>query len=73
MDPINDEPPQVIKSFHGPSASLPHGELSMDSTIVKAEIDNNSMSVICANDLVAHTFLIDPREDGSCQYHGVYS
>jgi hypothetical protein len=36
MDPFNDEP-------HGPSASLPHGEHSMDSMIVKAEIDNNSV------------------------------
>jgi hypothetical protein len=31
-------------------------------------IDNDSyhMSVICANDLVGCTFLMDPREDGHC-------
>jgi hypothetical protein len=69
MDPINDEPPQIIKSFCSSSAAPPHGEDSIDSMIVKGEIDNDShhMSVICANDLVGCTFLMDPREDG--QHH----
>jgi hypothetical protein len=70
MDPINDEPPQVIKSFHSLSASLPHGEDSTDSMMVEGEIDNVShhMSVVCANDLVGHTFLMDPREAVQCHH-----
>jgi hypothetical protein len=33
-------------------------------------IDNNShcMSIICANDLVGCTFLMEPREDGQCHH-----
>jgi hypothetical protein len=47
MDPINDEPPPppchqvlVIKSFRSPSASLPHGEDSMDATTVTGVDDD---------------------------------
>jgi hypothetical protein len=39
MDPINDEPPQVIKSFCSLSASLSHGEDSMDSKTVTGHDD----------------------------------
>jgi hypothetical protein len=47
----------------------------MDSTIVagdddaheSADNDSHCMSIICANDLVGHTFLMDQREDGQCQ------
>jgi hypothetical protein len=34
MDPINDEPPQIIKSFFSPSISLSHGEDSMRSWVM---------------------------------------
>jgi hypothetical protein len=67
MDLINDEPPQVIKSFHSPSASPSHGEDSTDSMMVKGEIDNDShhISVNCISDLVNCTFLRTQRKMGS--------
>ncbi len=79
MDPINPEPPQVIKSFHSTPPSPPHGEDFMafmsDDAIGDAHNDAGSMndnnlhcmSVICANDLVSQILLINPREDG--QWH----
>jgi hypothetical protein len=63
MDPINTDPPQVIKSLYSPSFSLPHGE---DFTTVVSyddighvnddasemnDNDSHHMSIICANDL----------------------
>jgi hypothetical protein len=72
MDPINAEPPQVIKSFHIPPPSPPQGEdfTALASDDASDLTDNNShcMSIICANDLVDLMFLMDPREDGQCQH-----
>ena len=54
---------------HEHGLKLSDGEDSTDSITVAGDANNDSnhMSVICANDLVGCTFLMDPREDG--QHH----
>ncbi len=66
------KPSGFIKSFHTPSPSLSHGEdfmaVTSDDASDLTDNDSHHMSILCANELVGHTFLMDPREDGQCHH-----
>ena len=53
LDPLDAASPPINKSWHD---SSPHGEAELTSSLEMPTFD--------AEDLIGHTFLMDPEEDG---------
>jgi hypothetical protein len=73
IDPLNDEPPEVIQSIRTASPSSNHGEdlLPLSPASIHGENppttqgrDSHNLALINLNDLVGRTFLMDAQEDG---------
>jgi hypothetical protein len=70
LDPLNDEPPEVIRSLCKASPALDHGEdsslHSMEPTDENPECPSTGDNTIIVDpqELLGHTFLMDTQEDG---------
>jgi hypothetical protein len=70
LDPLNDEPPEVIRSLQKASPAFDHGEdfslHSMEPTDENPERPSTGDDMVIVNpqDLLGRTFLMDTQEDG---------
>ena len=69
LEPLNEEPPVVIKLLwkisQGFSFTLPvHGETTAPLHNSNDDADDSTMAIINLEDLVDHTFLMDECKDG---------
>jgi hypothetical protein len=70
LDPLNDEPPEVIQSLHKASPASDHGEdfslHSMEPTDENPEHPSTGDDMVIVNpqELLGRTFLMDTQEDG---------
>jgi hypothetical protein len=70
LDPLNDEPPEIIRSLRKASPALDHGEdsslhFSMEPTDENPERASTRDDTVLVNpqELLGHTFLMDTQED----------
>ena len=71
VDPLNQNPPKIIKSKSDPSDSTSDnshmdGEVPADGESTDQGKGSSSMPVFDPSDLVGRTFLMNPQEDGQC-------
>jgi len=67
VDPLGGEPPSFMKLSHDPVTQMPFdpGGQDLDSTPTKEdETKLSQLPMFHPSDLVGHTFLLDPQEDG---------
>jgi hypothetical protein len=70
LDPLNDEPPEVIQSLRKASPASDHGEdfslHSMETTDESPERPSTGadMVIVDPQELLGRTFLMDTQEDG---------
>jgi len=67
VDPLGGEPPSIMKLRHDPATQMPFdpgGQDPSPSPTIEDETKSSQLPMFHPSDLVGHTFLLDPQEDG---------